>query len=81
MEREGRDVTEQAKSAAAEMAEKVKEAGERMGSSWEDYRANIQEKVTEGARATDRAIRDYPYVALGVAFGAGLIMGMLMSRK
>ncbi len=80
MEREGRDLTEQAKSAATEMAEKVKEASERMGSSWEEYRANLQEKTLAGARVTDRAIRENPYASLGIAFGIGLLIGVLATR-
>jgi ElaB/YqjD/DUF883 family membrane-anchored ribosome-binding protein len=80
MEREGRDLNEQAKSAAAEMAEKVKEAGQRMGPSWEEYRANLQEKTLAGARAADRAIHEYPYASLGIAFGIGLLIGVLATR-
>jgi ElaB/YqjD/DUF883 family membrane-anchored ribosome-binding protein len=81
MENEGRDMTEQAKGAATEMAQKVKEAGERMGSSWQEYRDTMQEKTLAGARVTDRAIRENPYASLGIAFGIGLLIGVLATRR
>jgi ElaB/YqjD/DUF883 family membrane-anchored ribosome-binding protein len=79
-EREGREFTEQAKSAATEMAEKAAETGARMSDKWQETRANIQEKTLESARATDRAIRQNPYAFLGIAFGVGLLIGVLATR-
>jgi ElaB/YqjD/DUF883 family membrane-anchored ribosome-binding protein len=35
----------------------------------------------EGARATDRMIRENPYQALGIAFGLGLLVGVVASRR
>ncbi len=87
MENEGQEAgqhfgaaTEQMKATASELAEKAKRASERMGEVWETARTNVQEKTMASARATDRAIRDYPYASLGVAFGVGLIFGMLLNR-
>jgi ElaB/YqjD/DUF883 family membrane-anchored ribosome-binding protein len=42
---------------------------------------DYQESTIAGARATDKAIRDYPYSSLGVAFGLGLLIGLLAARK
>ena len=40
-----------------------------------------QNKAIAGAKATDRAIRENPYQALGIAFGVGLLIGFLVRRK
>ncbi len=37
--------------------------------------------VVAGARYTDQTIRDYPYYALGIAVGAGVLAGMLLGRS
>ena len=33
------------------------------------------------ARATDRAIREHPYESIGIAFGVGVLIGVLINRK
>ena len=33
------------------------------------------------ARATDRAVHDHPYAAMGVAAGVGVLLGMLIARR
>lgn len=87
MEHEAREVagtlhetTEQMKSKAGELSEKAKQASERIGAAWESARTNIQEKTLASARATDRAVRDNPYTSLGIAFGLGLLIGVLVNR-
>ena len=42
---------------------------------------NLEEKTVAGAKATDKVIRAHPYESLGVAFGLGLLVGVLVSRK
>ena len=46
--------------------EKAKEACER-----------LQEQTTAAAKATDKSIREHPYQAVGVAFGVGVLVGVL----
>ena len=41
----------------------------------------LEEKAIEGAKAADRTIRDHPYQSIGVAFGVGLLIGVLVTRK
>ena len=41
----------------------------------------LEEKTVEGAKAADRTIREHPYQSLGVAFGVGLLIGALVTRK
>ncbi|PWU08422.1 MAG: hypothetical protein C5B50_29520 [Verrucomicrobia bacterium] len=41
----------------------------------------IRDKAVSGARAADHALRLHPWIAVGVAFGAGLLAGSLIRRK
>jgi ElaB/YqjD/DUF883 family membrane-anchored ribosome-binding protein len=41
----------------------------------------LQAQAMEGAKAADRVVRQYPYQALGIAFGVGLLIGVLVNRK
>jgi ElaB/YqjD/DUF883 family membrane-anchored ribosome-binding protein len=41
----------------------------------------VQDKVAAGAKATDTVIREHPYESIGVAFGVGLLIGVLVTRK
>lgn len=43
-------------------------------------KARLQERTVEGAKATDRAVRTHPYHSIGVVFGLGLIIGVLLRR-
>jgi len=40
-----------------------------------------EEKAVEQAKAADRVIRDHPYQTVGLAFGLGLLIGLLARRK
>lgn len=41
----------------------------------------LKEKAREGAKATDRAIREHPYTSLGIALGVGVLIGCLIQRR
>ena len=41
----------------------------------------LEEKAVAGAKATDKVIREHPYESLGVAFGLGLLVGVLVTRR
>lgn len=43
--------------------------------------ASAGRAMAEGARQTDRTIRENPYQALGIALGAGLVVGALLGRR
>ena len=50
----------------------------------DDLKAVIQraqEKAVEHAKAADKVIRDRPYQTIGLAFGLGLLIGVLARRK
>ena len=42
---------------------------------------DLEDKAVEGAKAADKTIRDHPYQSIGVAFGVGLLIGALVTRK
>jgi ElaB/YqjD/DUF883 family membrane-anchored ribosome-binding protein len=41
----------------------------------------LEQKALNSAKAADRTIRDHPYQSIGVAFGVGLLIGVLVTRK
>ncbi len=41
----------------------------------------LEEKALDSAKAADRCVRDHPYQSIGAAFGVGLLIGVLVSRK
>ena len=40
-----------------------------------------EEMTVERAKAADRVIRDHPYQTIGLAFGVGLLIGILARRR
>jgi ElaB/YqjD/DUF883 family membrane-anchored ribosome-binding protein len=50
----------------------------------EEIKAMIQraeEKAVDRAKAADKAIREHPYQTIGLAFGLGLLIGVLVRRR
>ncbi len=43
--------------------------------------ARLQEQTVEATKAADRAVREHPYQAVGIAFGLGLLVGLLAARR
>jgi ElaB/YqjD/DUF883 family membrane-anchored ribosome-binding protein len=72
------------KATADDVSDKVREARERLRDAIEAAKEScevLQEKAAAGARATDRVIRRHPYQAIGIAFGIGLLIGVLVARR
>lgn len=42
---------------------------------------HLQEQTAAAAKATDKTIRDHPYHAIGIAFGVGVLVGVLAVRS
>jgi len=42
---------------------------------------NMQEQTVAAAKATDKAVREHPYQAIGIGFGLGLLIGVLVMRR
>jgi ElaB/YqjD/DUF883 family membrane-anchored ribosome-binding protein len=50
----------------------------------DDLKAMLQraeQKAVERAKAADRIVRDHPYQTIGIAFGLGILLGVLMRRR
>jgi ElaB/YqjD/DUF883 family membrane-anchored ribosome-binding protein len=78
------DAESLAKATASDLGDKAREARARLSTSLESAKANfrrLEDRAAEGARATDQVIRSHPYESLGVAFGVGLLVGLLVTRK
>lgn len=41
----------------------------------------LQEKTVAAAKAADQTVREHPYQAIGIAFGIGLLIGVLAARS
>ena len=46
-----------------------------------DTAGRVRDQAVDYAKATDEAVRQHIYQALGVAFGVGAILGYLVSRR
>jgi|SRR5690348_6856611 ElaB/YqjD/DUF883 family membrane-anchored ribosome-binding protein len=79
-----RDAEDLVKATAGEVSERVREARARLADALESAKqscARLGPKAIEGAKATDRAIREHPYESMGVAFAVGVLLGVIVSRK
>ncbi len=64
--------------------EKVVTARTRLAGALENAKRTcdaIQKRAVAGARATDQAIRTHPYQSIGIALGAGTVIGYLLARR
>lgn len=70
-------VQDQSEEMAQEWKAKARAAG---NAAWDATRATYQQlqgKTAEYSKATDQAIREKPYIAVGIAFGLGMVIGLL----
>jgi ElaB/YqjD/DUF883 family membrane-anchored ribosome-binding protein len=83
-----RDAENLLKATAGDVSEKAKDARTRVAAALERAKAtcvHLQEQTVATAKAAakkaDTVIRDHPYESIGVAFGIGLLIGVLVTRK
>ncbi|HEU6448143.1 MAG TPA: DUF883 family protein [Verrucomicrobiae bacterium] len=91
MERLGtdlKDAEEMLNATAGHTGEKMSELRQRLSSAVESAKNayhKVEEKTVAGAKAADKTIREHPYqsigIAAGAAFGLGLLIGVLATRK
>ena len=71
--------------ATADVAgEKVGEARKRLAAALEkgkEIYGRVKDKAVEGAKATDKAVHEHPYQAIGIALGVGALVGYLIARR
>src|SRR5438477_8765202 len=78
------DAEEMLKATAGQAGDKMNDVRSRLAAALESAKATchrLEEKAVAGAKATDRVIREHPYESIGIAFGAGLLIGVLAGRK
>jgi ElaB/YqjD/DUF883 family membrane-anchored ribosome-binding protein len=78
------DAEELMQATAGQAGEKVTQARGRLSAAIESAKATCQrweEKTVAAAKATDKTIRAHPYESIGIAFGLGLLVGVLVARK
>lgn len=79
-----RDAEDLMKATAGDLGDKAKEARDRLTVALDrakDSCSGLEEKAAASAKATDKVIRQHPYQSLGVAFGVGLLIGVLVNRR
>ena len=80
-----RDAEDLIKATANDVSDKAKEARHRLMGALESAKETLQEKAAAGVKAANEAIHEHPYrsvgVASGVAFGLGLLIGVLANRR
>jgi ElaB/YqjD/DUF883 family membrane-anchored ribosome-binding protein len=78
-----RDAEELMKATAGQAGEKLTEMRSRAAAieSAKTTCYQMEEKTIAAAKVTDRTIRDHPYESIGIAFGVGLLVGVLVGRK
>ena len=71
--------------ATADVAgEKVGEARKRLAAALESGKeiyGRVRERAVEKAKVADDAVREHPYQVIGLAFGAGAILGLLIACR
>ena len=82
------DAEELLKATAGDVSEKAKEARVRLGAALDRAKASYAVMQDQGietakiaARKADETIRAHPYESVGVAFGLGVLLGVLLRRK
>jgi ElaB/YqjD/DUF883 family membrane-anchored ribosome-binding protein len=82
------DAEELLRATASQAGEKVSAARERIEASLatakvklSDAERVVVDKTKDAAKATDEYVRDNPWQAVGIAAAAGLVLGVLISRR
>jgi ElaB/YqjD/DUF883 family membrane-anchored ribosome-binding protein len=78
------DAEQLLKSGANEAGEKAAELRAKLHDSLAKAKETcrrLEDRAVAGAKAADRVIRDHPYESMGLAFGLGVLLGVLINRK
>jgi ElaB/YqjD/DUF883 family membrane-anchored ribosome-binding protein len=78
------DGEELMRAGAHELGEKGSAARERLAAALDSARETgrrLQTHAVNGAKSTDKAIREHPYQSIGIAFGVGILIGVLVARR
>jgi ElaB/YqjD/DUF883 family membrane-anchored ribosome-binding protein len=79
-----RDSEELLRAGARDLSERGRAARERLTAAVEvakDTQRKLQAQMVSGAKATNRVVREHPYHSVGIAFGIGMLLGILANRR
>ncbi len=79
--REGEELLNEAASEPGEKGRVLRAKLEDAVAKAKDLYNRLQDKSIEAAKATDKTIREHPYESIGIAFGVGLLIGVLAARS
>ena len=68
----------------SDLSDKGKQARARLATTLEAAKESchhLQEKTIATAKAADEYVHDNPYKSMGIAFGVGVLIGVLVTRK
>jgi ElaB/YqjD/DUF883 family membrane-anchored ribosome-binding protein len=71
------EATNRVETRKAELRAKLETAMEKA----KDVCERLEEKTTTAAKAADKAVREHPYQTIGIAFGVGVLIGLLVKRS
>jgi ElaB/YqjD/DUF883 family membrane-anchored ribosome-binding protein len=78
-----RDAEDLLKITAGDASDKAQVAREQLASALDaakDSCQDLEQKAIEGMKAADQMVREHPYKSIGVAFGVGLLLAVLLKR-
>lgn len=79
-----RDSQELLHSTAGAVGDKATEVRERLTETLDSAKRTcnkLEDRAIQSAEAADKIVREHPYQSIGIAFGVGLLIGVLVSRK
>jgi len=79
-----RDGEELLRAGVEELGEQGAAAKEKLASALEvakETQRRLQKQAIAGAKAADHFIRGNPYQSIGIAFGLGMLLGLLAARR
>lgn len=79
-----RDAEAMLHATAGQAGEKMAELRSKLTAALDSAKATchrIEDKAIASAKVADKAIREHPYESIGVAFGIGLLIGVLVGRR
>jgi ElaB/YqjD/DUF883 family membrane-anchored ribosome-binding protein len=79
--RDSEDLLHTTKDAVGDRADEVRERLTAALDAAKRTCLQLEGKAVEGAKAADKVVREHPYQSIGVAFGVGLLIGVLVARN
>jgi ElaB/YqjD/DUF883 family membrane-anchored ribosome-binding protein len=79
-----RDTQELLRVTADQAGEKATEVRERLNAvlqSANSARQRLEARASASVESTDKLVRDHPYESIGVAFGVGVLLGLVLGRR